>query len=136
MATLIHPVFGCADIVFLHGYYEPTILVLFKKGASWAGRVTRYAGCSMVALSLSLSQRRHPVIWRINGLPFNASSLTSLPAPLGGALVFCRNSVLYFNQVWAGGRACACAGACACECACACSSLNFFFFFDVVVVAH
>jgi hypothetical protein len=53
--------------------------------------------CSATALSLNLSQRRHPRIWAVQGLPWDAYRLVA--APGGGALVLCPDCVLHVAQV-------------------------------------
>lgn len=87
------------DVQFLHGYYEPTLIILYEPVGTFPGRIAvRQDTCSMVAVSLNTQQRVHPVIWSLNGLPFDCSQLLPVPKPLGGALIFAINSIIYVNQ--------------------------------------
>ncbi|RWS28719.1 Cleavage and polyadenylation specificity factor subunit 1-like protein [Leptotrombidium deliense] len=87
------------DIQFLHGYYEPTLLILHEPVRTWAGRVAvRQDTCAMVALSLNVHQRVHPIIWSTNHLPYDCFKALPVPKPVGGVLIFAVNSLTYLNQ--------------------------------------
>ncbi|XP_065344117.1 cleavage and polyadenylation specificity factor subunit 1 [Cloeon dipterum] len=87
------------DVQFLHGYYEPTILILFEPIKTFAGRLAvRKDTVSMVAVSLSLNTRVHPTIWSISGLPHDCLQAVPVMKPLGGTLILATNSLLYLNQ--------------------------------------
>uniref|UniRef100_A0A182SNX7 RSE1/DDB1/CPSF1 first beta-propeller domain-containing protein n=1 Tax=Anopheles maculatus TaxID=74869 RepID=A0A182SNX7_9DIPT len=87
------------DIQFLHGYYEPTLLILYEPVRTFPGRIAvRSDTCTMVALSLNIQQRVHPVIWTVNSLPFDCIQAIPINKPIGGCLVMCVNSLIYLNQ--------------------------------------
>ncbi len=87
------------DVQFLHGYYEPTLIILYEPVGTFAGRTAvRLDTCCMVAVSLNTQQRVHPIIWSLTGLPFDCAKLLPVPKPLGGALILATNSVIYVNQ--------------------------------------
>ncbi|KAF5402878.1 Cleavage and polyadenylation specificity factor subunit 1 [Paragonimus heterotremus] len=87
------------DMQFLHGFYEPTLLVLYEPIGTWAGRVSaRRDTCCIVALSFNLQKRTNPVIWFQESLPYDCSCVYSVPQPIGGVLVMATNSIIYMKQ--------------------------------------
>ncbi|KAA3677306.1 cleavage and polyadenylation specificity factor subunit 1 [Paragonimus westermani] len=87
------------DMQFLHGFYEPTLLVLYEPIGTWAGRVSaRRDTCCIVALSFNLQKRTNPVIWFQESLPYDCSCVYSVPQPIGGVLVIATNSIIYMKQ--------------------------------------
>ncbi|XP_037085613.1 cleavage and polyadenylation specificity factor subunit 1-like [Pollicipes pollicipes] len=88
-----------ADVQFLHGYYEPTLAILYEPIKTFAGRLAvRRDTYQLVAISLNVEQRVHPVIWTVANLPFDCLRIAPVPRPIGGALVMATNSLLYLNQ--------------------------------------
>ena len=90
---------GARDVVFLHGYGEPTILVLHEKKPTWAGRLALVADtCAVSAITLDLDNKRHAAIWRRDALPHSCYRLCAMPEPLGGALVLSQNFIMHESQ--------------------------------------
>ena len=87
------------DMVFLGGFFEPTLLVLHELERTSSGRLSRRAcTCAVTAISLALSRQAHTRIWFQAGLPSDAAVLLAVPAALGGAVVLSTNALLYVNK--------------------------------------
>lgn len=87
------------DVQFLHGYYEPTLLILYEPVKTFAGRIAvRRDTCCMVAISLNIQQRVHPVIWSVTNLPMDCTQIIPVRKPLGGTLIMSVNALIYLNQ--------------------------------------
>lgn len=52
----------------------------------------------MVAISINIQQKVHPVIWSVSNLPFDCTQAVPIKKPLGGTLIFSVNSLIYLNQ--------------------------------------
>ncbi|CDH93388.1 putative cleavage and polyadenylation specificity factor subunit 1 [Caenorhabditis elegans] len=86
-------------MVFLDGYYEPTILFLYEPIQTTPGRAcVRYDTMCIMGVSVNIVDRQFAVVWQTANLPMDCSQLLPIPKPLGGALVFGSNTVVYLNQ--------------------------------------
>lgn len=47
--------------------------------------------CTMVAISLNIQQRVHPIIWTVTSLPFDCTRVLPIKKPIGGCLVLAYN---------------------------------------------
>ena len=54
--------------------------------------------CAMVAISLNIQQKVHPIIWSVSNLPFDCCQAVPVKKPLGGTLIMAVNSLIYLNQ--------------------------------------
>lgn len=99
LRALDTPILNVADLTFLHGYQEPTIMILFEPVQTSSGRVAvRQDTFCVAAISLNMVEKVHPIIWTVNNLPFDCQRICAIEKPLGGVLVFACNSLIYLNQ--------------------------------------
>ncbi|KAJ3040299.1 Cleavage and polyadenylation specificity factor subunit 1 [Rhizophlyctis rosea] len=96
------------DMTFLHDYFEPTLVILYETVQTWTGRLAaRRDTKSLIAVSLDITQRNYPVLFRVDHLPYNCTNLLPVPSPVGGVLVFSPNCIIYMDQTTAPGVVCA-----------------------------
>ncbi|KAL3135407.1 hypothetical protein ABBQ32_007589 [Trebouxia sp. C0010 RCD-2024] len=85
------------DIVFLHKYNEPVLLVLHEVAPTWPARYRDSKDTmALAALSINVVHKRHPKIWDAAALPSDTFKL--IPVPTGGALALSQNMIMYFTQ--------------------------------------
>ena len=94
-----HTVDNIIDIQFLHGYNQPTLLILYEPLRTYAGRIAvRKDTCRLDVVTLDTKERRAAFIWSREILPFDCVRAVPVPQPVGGTLVFAVNSLFYLNQ--------------------------------------
>ncbi|KNC84697.1 hypothetical protein SARC_03102 [Sphaeroforma arctica JP610] len=87
------------DMAFLHGYFEPTLVVLYESNDTWEGNLgSRSDTISIIALSLNLVDHQQHVIWHVTDLPYDLRRIQLVPEPLGGLILLGTNSMVYLNQ--------------------------------------
>ena len=87
------------DIQFLHGYHQPTLLILYEPLKTCPGRIAvRKDTCRLDVLTLDLKERISACIWSKEVLPFDCVGALPVPMPIGGTLVLAVNSLFYLNQ--------------------------------------
>eukprot|EP01028_Stygiella_incarcerata_P006774 TRINITY_DN275_c0_g1_i1.p1 TRINITY_DN275_c0_g1~~TRINITY_DN275_c0_g1_i1.p1 ORF type:complete len:1527 (-),score=446.86 TRINITY_DN275_c0_g1_i1:1816-6039(-) len=89
-------------LCYLHGYADPTVLVLHERDPTWSGRLSERKDTCVLS-ALSLRHRRDGkveplVIWEVKDLPFDCHDVVAVPNPTGGALLVAANSLAYINQ--------------------------------------
>lgn len=93
------PVDNIIDITFLHGYNQPTLLILYEPLKTFAGRIAvRKDTCRLDVVTLDVRGRMSAFIWSREVLPFDCVRAIPVPMPVGGTLVFAVNSLFYLNQ--------------------------------------
>lgn len=62
-------------------------MTLFSKLIDCVGFYRRVAvrkdSCSIVAISLNIQEKVHPIIWSLEGLPFDCEQVIPIPKPIG-----------------------------------------------------
>ena len=87
------------DFKFLYGFLEPTVAILYEEKPTFAGRLAhRKDTCSLIVVSLNLHHKTYPILYRVDGLPYNATHLEAVPNPVGGVLVFSHNALIHVDQ--------------------------------------
>lgn len=63
---------------------------VIDKTSDWLCRRTavRADTCSIVAISLNLQEKVHPVIWSLGSLPFDCCQVLAVPRPIGNRILF------------------------------------------------
>ncbi|KAJ3189114.1 mRNA cleavage and polyadenylation factor subunit [Gaertneriomyces sp. JEL0708] len=88
------------DLVFLEGYLEPTLAIMWQADQTWTGRLTHLKDTqklSVISLSLSATVPSTP-LFQTPSLPYNAHTLLAMPMPVGGTLVLCNDGVIYVQR--------------------------------------
>jgi len=94
-----HTVDNIIDIQFLHGYNQPTLLLLYEPLPTYPGRIAvRKDTCRLDVITLDVKERLAAFIWSREILPYDCVKAVPVPMPTGGTLVFAVNSLFYLNQ--------------------------------------
>ena len=61
------------DVQFLHGYHQPTMLILYEPLQTFAGRIAvRKDTCRLDVITLDVKERISAFIWSKESLPFDS----------------------------------------------------------------
>ncbi|KAJ3335048.1 Cleavage and polyadenylation specificity factor subunit 1, partial [Kappamyces sp. JEL0680] len=87
------------DFTFLYGYLEPTLAILYESDPTVVGRLAhRKDTVSLIVVSLDMFQKKYPILYKVDGLPYNCTRIEAVPAPLGGVLIFSHNALIHLDQ--------------------------------------
>ncbi|KHJ89410.1 CPSF A subunit region [Oesophagostomum dentatum] len=95
LSEIDHRLENIVDMVFLDGYYEPTLLFLYEPHQTTAGRASvRYDTMHLLGVSVNVFDEQVAVVWQVGSLPMDCNRLLPIPKPLGGVLVIGSNEDL------------------------------------------
>lgn len=95
------------SVAFLHGCFQATLVLLGEtKPSSTARMADRKDTCGLKALALPRSSAgdpsgasdQMPVVWSVDNLPLDCQKVVAVPEPIGGAIVFATNAIMYLSQ--------------------------------------
>ena len=87
------------DIEFLHGYNNPTLIILYEKELCWTGRTdVRHDTCGTIVVSINTNERTNPIVWKTEFLPYDCLRLQAVPMPLGGAIIVTPSTMIWLDQ--------------------------------------
>eukprot|EP00177_Eucheuma_denticulatum_P006591 GFKZ01011998.1.p1 GENE.GFKZ01011998.1~~GFKZ01011998.1.p1 ORF type:complete len:1886 (+),score=288.95 GFKZ01011998.1:248-5905(+) len=83
------------DFVFLHGSFEPNILVLLEPKRTWAGRAAIQRNtCQLLNISVDIRSKKHSKSWSMDQLPYDSQKLEAVPESAGGGALVVSVSVI------------------------------------------
>ncbi|XP_049849753.1 uncharacterized protein LOC126320362 [Schistocerca gregaria] len=86
------------DIKFMHGYYEPALMILYEPVGSWIGRCSIFGDSASVAIiTLNMPMQKSMLVWSVDHLPYNCYRICPLRSP-GGACILSPNAILYLDH--------------------------------------
>lgn len=87
------------DFVFLKGYLEPTLVLLYEQEPFCSGMLERTCDtCSTAVVSLDLVRRSASVLNTAHHLPYDCQGLVAVPDPMGGVLVLAPSLVAHVSD--------------------------------------
>ncbi|KAF5370352.1 hypothetical protein D9758_007006 [Tetrapyrgos nigripes] len=87
------------DFVFLPGFNNPTMAVLFQPQQTWTGRLKEHKDTThLIIFTLDITPQKFPIITSVEGLPHDALSLLPCSSSVSGVVVITANSIIYVDQ--------------------------------------
>ncbi|KIM78173.1 hypothetical protein PILCRDRAFT_98438 [Piloderma croceum F 1598] len=87
------------DFVFLPGFNNPTIAVLFQVQQTWTGRLKEYKDTAkLIIFTMTVITHKYSVITAVEGLPYDCMSLLPCASTLGGVVILTSNSIIYVDS--------------------------------------
>ncbi|KAF8156589.1 CPSF A subunit region-domain-containing protein [Crassisporium funariophilum] len=87
------------DFVFLPGFNNPTIAVLFQTDQTWTGRLKEFKDTvKLIIFTLDIATQNYPVITSVEGLPHDCLSILPCSTSLGGVVITSTNALIYVDQ--------------------------------------
>ncbi|THH10614.1 hypothetical protein EW145_g1206 [Phellinidium pouzarii] len=86
------------DFLFLPGFNNPTVAVLFQTQQTWTGRLKEYKDtCHLFIFTLDLVTRKYPIIISVENLPHDCFSIIPCTSSLGGVVILSCNALIYID---------------------------------------
>eukprot|EP00178_Gracilaria_changii_P004235 TRINITY_DN1662_c0_g1_i1.p1 TRINITY_DN1662_c0_g1~~TRINITY_DN1662_c0_g1_i1.p1 ORF type:complete len:1909 (+),score=259.12 TRINITY_DN1662_c0_g1_i1:10735-16461(+) len=83
------------DFVFLHGSFEPNVVVLYEPNRTWAGRAAIQRNTSQILnISIDIQSKRTSKTWTVDQLPYDSIRLEPIPESAGGGILLLCTSVI------------------------------------------
>ena len=77
------------DFCFLEAYFMPTVAFLYEDIGTWSGRLAvNKDSKNLLAITLSMNERKTHISWRTEGLPFDCGRLAPVPQPRAGMYIY------------------------------------------------
>lgn len=88
------------DFAFLHGYHQPTAVVLGQVKPAYGGILNEDNLCNscVLVLVLDMTDRSPHLIWAAHHLPHDIFRVVPLLLPVGGMLALSGNAVIYMKE--------------------------------------
>ncbi|KAF9008327.1 CPSF A subunit region-domain-containing protein [Cyathus striatus] len=87
------------DFVFLPGFTNPTMAVLYQTQQTWTGRLKEYKDTTRLTIfTLDIDAQNYPTIRDVPSLPHDAFTLLPCSTALGGLVIITANSLIYVDQ--------------------------------------
>ncbi|KAL0578769.1 mRNA cleavage and polyadenylation factor subunit [Marasmius crinis-equi] len=87
------------DFVFLPGFNNPTMAVLFQPQLTWMGRLKELKDTvRLVIFTLDIQAQKFPIITSIEGLPHDCFALLPCSTAISGLVILTPNSLIYVDQ--------------------------------------
>ncbi|KAJ7164986.1 CPSF A subunit region-domain-containing protein [Mycena filopes] len=87
------------DFVFLPGFNNPTMAILFQTQETWTGRLKEYKDTVKLAIfTLDVVSQHYPIITSVSGLPYDCISMLPCSSSLGGVVILTTNSIIYVDR--------------------------------------
>ncbi|KDQ18770.1 hypothetical protein BOTBODRAFT_28276 [Botryobasidium botryosum FD-172 SS1] len=87
------------DFVFLPGFNNPTIAVLFQSQQTWTARLNEFKDTvSLFIITLDLTTHTYPIITHVENLPYDSFALYPCPNTIGGVVVLSANGLFHVDQ--------------------------------------
>ncbi|KAF7292889.1 Cleavage and polyadenylation specific protein [Mycena indigotica] len=87
------------DFVFLPGFNNPTMAVLYQTQQTWTGRLKEFKDTTKLTIfTMDVVGQHYPIITSVSGLPHDCIHLVPCPASVGGVVILTSNALIYVDQ--------------------------------------